>query len=401
MQNRTTIFSLLMLNIITSMRGQSFQEFVENLHSFPDSLSQARLAEDFFSTRTLPIVENDRVHFIYKGAGSEIAVPGDMNGWNPSNSKMEKLGQTTFFFKTYQIPRGGRVEYKVWVDGKWMLDSSNLRKARGGYGENSEIWLPGYLPPEEIEYVANTPHGRIDTLWIRSKYLKRKYPIFVYVPPERPESNRSPVIYVTDGGEYMTFGRTTTILDNLLASGKIQSLIAVFLDPRTDLADASSNRRMSDYAADDRFLDFVEKEVAPYVEKRYSCSHEPRERLIMGASMGGLISTYFVLSRPRFVLNCVAQSPAYLQADSAVIKKIRRLRKATGNFYIDTGTIHDTQSESQLVKTLLEEKGAQVQFAEYPEGHNWANWRARISIFLHYFFPRETRNHVGLPERSP
>ena len=177
------------------------------------------------------------------------------------------------------------------------------------------------------------------------------------------------------------------VIDNLLATKKIQPVIGVFIDPRTELSDPSTNQRMKEYSANDAYLDFLEKELSPYLAKHYNTLEQSQSRMIMGASMGGLIATYAALVRPEFFPNCAAQSPAYKQADSAVIKLLRKTKLTKIKAWIETGTINDTQSEANLVYELLRRSGATVKYSEYPEGHNWSNWRARLAQILEHFFP--------------
>jgi enterochelin esterase-like enzyme len=48
----------------------------------------------------------------------------------------------------------------------------------------------------------------------------------------------------------------------------------------------------------DNYLLFLTKELIPYVEQHYSVSHKAKDRMIAGASMGGLISWYAALEYP-------------------------------------------------------------------------------------------------------
>jgi enterochelin esterase-like enzyme len=215
--------------------------------------------------------------------------------------------------------------------------------------------------------------------------LNRRYPVYIYIPAEA--ASPLPAIYVTDGGEYLSLASAAATLDRLIGTGRMRPVAGVFVDPRTDPADRSSTRRMTDYAASSSFIDFLEQEVAPFVEARYPVSGKPEERAIVGASLGGLIATYAVLARPGFVSKCGAQSPAYFFADSAVIKLLDTMRTVRGDFYIQAGTLSDTQLEARLVTRALRERGAQVLYEEFPEGHNWTNWRTHLAAILEHFFP--------------
>jgi len=57
--------------------------------------------------------------------------------------------------------------------------------------------------------------------------------------------------------------------------------------------------------------------------------------------------------------------------------------------YIDTGTIRDAQTHARIMRDTVRAKGYRLHYEEHPEGHNWANWRARIGAFLTFF--SETR----------
>ncbi len=386
----TPVFTLLLLlQIHQSAFSQTFTDFLDRMRTQTDSLSKARLISEYLDHRPIPATEGSRVHFLYRGKGTRAAAPGELNRWNPENGKMTQIEGTDLFFRTESLPADGRLEYKIWVDSAWMLDPLNSRTARGGYGENSDVWMPKYHPPAPIVADPKIPHGHLDTLWIESNYLSRKHPVFVYTPPGIKPGYRLPVAIVTDGEDYLALGKMNLIVDDLLAGRRIKPLIGVFVDPKTDLHDASSNQRMTEYAASEGYLDFLEKEVMPLIERRYPASRKGSERVLLGASMGGLISTYAAITRPKFVGNCAAQSPAYYQADSAVIKRLGSLPHVSVNIYLQTGTIHDTEIEANLVRNILQTKGARVRYEEFHEGHNWTNWSTHIGRMLEYFFGRK------------
>ncbi|TLY29051.1 MAG: esterase family protein [Ignavibacteria bacterium] len=386
-RRRTYLLVLLLLAFHPGAKPQTFQNFIRQLTLASASAEKDTLVARYVLRHGAPVVESTSVHFIYRGSGKTAAVPSEINGWHPFSSPMVHAEGTNFFWRTDTLPIDARIEYKLWIDSNWILDPLNPRRAKGGFGENSELRMSGYRESTADREDPKTERGAIDTLSIESAILHRRYPVYVYTPSGYTEGMLLPSIYVTDGGDYLTLGRMDIILNSLIGEKRIQPLVAVLVDPRTDPKSPSSNQRMIDYAASDAFLDFLENEVTPFIQKNYRVSPNRRDRLIMGASMGGLISTYAVLRREGFFANSAAQSPAYWQADSAVIKLLDRIKQTGGAFYIQTGTIHDTQVEARLVSRLLREKGGKVTFEEFHEGHNWTNWRSKLDRILTHFFP--------------
>lgn len=374
----------------TSFGQQKFNDLINLLHSETDSVKKVGMISDYLSTNKIPVVEANEIYFIYRGNAKVVAVPGELNGWNVDKSLMQKVEGTNLFFLADTLDVAGRAEYKIWVDSVWMLDPSNQRKALGGFGYNSDVWMTQYSPPTEIEYDDGIPHGKIDTIWFESKILKRTHPILIYQPFTKLTKNL-PTVYVNDGGEYLSIAKMNNVLDNLIANNITKPVIGVFIDPRTDPTKPETNMRMTDYSASEDYLKFLTDELVPFVDKNYSVSTEASDRLIMGASMGGLISTFISYSRPDVFKNSAAQSPAYAQANYKVIEMLAEGGYKDIDVYIDTGILYDTKIVSRIAKALLLERKIQMNYNEYPEGHNWTNWQARLDDVLKYFFGKEIK----------
>ena len=374
----------------TETTGRRFRSFLELVGSKPDSATKERVIEDYLRRlreHGRPVIENSSVVFLYYGNGTRVSIPSDLNGWNATVDTMKRIVGTRLFFLEKNVEAAARFEYKLAVDSTWILDPINQQQAIGGYGPNSEIWMPKYVPPQEIVYRDSIAHGRLDSLSFKSALLKRTHPVFVYLPPGYKSSHRKyPTLYVTDGGEYITLALMLNVLDNLIADKRIEPIIAVFVDPRTDIRSAATSTRMFDYSLSDTFVNALATELHPKLLKRYRMDPRPDNTGIMGASLGGLISAYAAYTRPDVFGLAACQSPAFWWKDDAIIKLISAGPKKPVKFYVDTGTIRDAQEGARRMKAVLEQKGYQTRYAEHPEGHNWVNWRARLDDILEYFW---------------
>lgn len=374
----------------TDSVGMRFSDFYSRVMAENDSVRRREIVNDYiFRVRAYgrEVTEDSVVYFLFRGPARRVLLAGDINGWEMKDT-LSRIPQTDLFFLARTFHPAARFEYKFVVDSSWMLDPINPRTAIGGYGLNSEIWMPQYTPPKEIEYRTNIPHGKLDTLRITSAVLKRTHSVFVYLPAQYNSlpRKRYPTIFVTDGGEYISLARMTNVLDNMIADGRIPPLIGVFVDPRTDLRDSRTSKRMTDYTMNDTFVNFLVNEVRARLMKKHRLINEPSQTAIMGASLGGLIATYAAFTRPEVFGRCAAQSPSYWWNKKAMLTLVERGKKRNVKFYIDTGTIRDAQTEASAMRDILTRKGYSVHYEEHPESHNWANWRARIPNILTYFW---------------
>ena len=370
--------------------GEQIEDFLARIQAQQHPALRTIAVEEFVEKLRRygrPYTEGNRVFFVYKGEAKRVSVPSDLNGWNSGADRMRRLRGTNLFYLKKRIDEAARFEYKLAVDSNWVLDPLNMQQAMGGYGPNSEVWMPAYLPPAEIEYRSDFLHGSVDAFSLRSKLLRRTHPVFVYTPAGYSESKqRLPTMYITDGGEYISLALMLNVLDTMIADGRIQPIIAVFVDPRTDVRDSETSKRMTDYMMNDRFVDFLITELRTKITKRYRTKPDPKQTAIMGASLGGLIATYAAYTRPDVFGLCAAQSPAYWTTDGALTRMISRGPKKPIKISIDTGTIRDAQDGARRMKRVLRRKRYPLRYAEFPESHNWVNWRARIPQILTFFW---------------
>jgi len=363
---------------------------VEVLKNAKDTVRIGRVLDTLFAyedSRHSAVAGDTNVIFLYRGPARRVAVAGDFNGWSPSTDLLRAVGSPPRWFLVTTVPHGARFEYKFVVDSTMVLDPLNALQAMGGFGPNSEIRTSGYASPQEIIRHDEIPQGTFDTVQMRSRALGCTHPVYIYLPHGARRTGRTYcTLVVTDGGDFLSLGRMNVILDNLIEQKRIPPVIALFVDPRSDPADPSTNARMVEYAMNDRYVTFVADELLPSLRRRYSLASSPDSVAISGASMGGLIATYAAFRRPDVFGASAAQSPSYWWSNDSMITVMRESSRKPARFYLDSGILHDAAKETRMMRSVLQEKGYAFSYAEYPEGHNWVNWRARVASFLTYFW---------------
>lgn len=170
------------------------------------------------------------------------------------------------------------------------------------------------------------------TVSIQSKVLSETRTILVRTPPSYGNGGRAyPVLYMTDGARQI--GHTVATVDFLAREGRMPEVIVVGInntdravDRTRDLTPTHIDRmpganagfNVESSGGGDRFLDYVEKEVIPYVEKNYRT--QPF-RAFAGHSFGGLFAMHAFFTRPQLFNGVIAVSPTLTWDNHYVYKR--------------------------------------------------------------------------------
>ena len=261
-----------------------------------------------------PMIDEDAVHFVYYDPDARrVALTGELTQWGQTGMPLSPLGKTGFFYLTVDVQGPARVEYKFIVDGEWVSDPFCPNAVDNGVGEQNSYFIIGDLrDPPELEQVPDIPHGEVEEFDFQSAVMRNTRRVYVYMPPnyEQAETTRYPTMYVHDGGEYLTRARLATVLDNLIQAGEVPPLMAVMMNP---------GERIREYWANDDYARFLEQEMIPHIDSHYRTLDHREARGTMGASMGGLMSTYLGLAYPHLFSKVGGQSSALflLHSDQA------------------------------------------------------------------------------------
>lgn len=206
----------------------------------------------------------------------------------------------------------------------------------------------------------------------------------VYQPPGYSELSELPVLFLTDGQWYLRGGTMHLILDQLIVSGKVKPIVAVFVDNR-DPHDLNNNRRNFQLLGYDSYVDFYREELVPHIENNYKVSAEQSNRGIMGLSFGGLNAAYFGAKASDTFHYVGMQSPA-LHPVPEIYDLYTKQEVLPIKVFLSTGSKNDTEQHARRMKRTLDYKGYDFKYIEVEQGHNWRNWRPLLDDVLIYFF---------------
>jgi uncharacterized protein len=224
---------------------------------------------------------------------------------------------------------------------------------------------------------------------IYSKILNEKRPLLIATPANYDqESERYPVLYLLDGDEE-NFVHVAGIVQFLTESERIPPLLIVGiantertrdLTPHTEVE--SEIRFHKKNGGADAFLEFMSKELIPYIDQHYRTRPY---KLLVGHSLGGLFAVYALTSNPKLFNAYIAIDPTLSWNNQSVLSKAETLFKGTRELNADlymTATDEGGPALGAVLRLcgLLDEKT--------PKGFRWTFKQ----------LPGET--HISIPHQS-
>lgn len=390
-----SVVVLLVVSNILCVNAQDYSTFTSTLQALRNSATQQETFKRLLEAQQIPFAVEDSVAFLYEGEATEVKWMGDFNGWGYNKSFVStgvRVPNSSLWILKASFPKDARLDYKIVINNaQWILDPLNTNHQWSGVGggsPNSELRMPAWKADDITKTQAQVPQGILtkDILY-NSKLLNYQVMYSVYTPPAYSASKIYPVLYATDGYEYLheNMGNILTTLNNLIHEKKIQPIIAVFVDHREPV-NRVNNRRMTELAMNENYMKFFVDELMPVVEGKYSISKKPSERAILGTSMGGLTAAYFAFSRPDVFGLAGIQSPAFWFRPE-IYTLCDNPENPPVKVYLTTGVINDAEEGSRKMKAILDKNTCTYQYKEVNEGHSWGNWRNLLDDIFIYFFP--------------
>jgi enterochelin esterase-like enzyme len=188
----------------------------------------------------------------------------------------------------------------------------------------------------------------------------------------------------------------------LIAEQKIRSMIIVGIDNTKNRAceyipyrskDPSVLKPMGKF-----YPDFLQREVMPLIEARYSVLHGPDNTGLGGSSLGGLIALYTQLAAPGVFGRLLIESPSLFVAKEKILKESRRFRSWPSRLYLGVGTreVGNAEKDDQIVDSVrelesilrsagLDDQRLKVRIDEGAT-HSEAAWAARFPEALEFLY---------------
>lgn len=169
--------------------------------------------------------------------------------------------------------------------------------------------------------------GHQDSLY--SDILEETRQLLIYLPQSTRgitmAETPSPVVFMLDGNSQ--FSLFTQILKQLSYDAIPPSIVVAIVNTNrtrdltpTTMDSDPTGFDVSKSGGGDTFLDFIEKELIPYIDQKYQTTPY---RTFIGHSLGGLLSGYALATRPHLFNNVISLDPTTTWDDAILVKKLK------------------------------------------------------------------------------
>ena len=301
--------------------------------------------------------------------------------------------------------------YTFSVDGVSGIDPNNAFVNRDIASLSSVLLVPEKGARGDLYAIHRVPHGTVSKVWYPSATAGFDRRLTVYTPAgyEKNAKTRYPVLYVLHGiggdeDAWVTQGRATQILDNLIARGQAKPMIVVFTNGNIS-QEAAPLENSTGYDRPTMSLPQTMEgtfessfpEVVKFIDANYRTIAKKQSRAICGLSMGGFHTLYITLNNPD-MFNYSGMFSAAIGTGSeerAAHKEIYAdmdaklatyFSKKPALLWIGIGNSDFLIQANNDFRKKLDAAGYPYEYMETDGGHIWRNWRIYLSEFVPKLF---------------
>jgi enterochelin esterase family protein len=337
----------------------------------------------------------------------EVKITGDWlpaQGWMPGSETMTRDEKGLWSYTSAPISSDLH-SYSFIVDGLKCTDPNNVYLIRDVASVFNVFIVGG--GNADLYKVNKVPHGTVARRWYDSPGLGITRRITIYTPPGYENGKEKyPVLYLLHGmgGDeeaWIALGRTSQIMDNLIAKGKARQMIVVMSNGNVVQEAAPGESSLGFYkptmqlphSMDGKFEETF-PDIIKFVENNYRVDAKKSGRAIAGLSMGGFHSLhisriypntfdYVGLFSAAILPNEKEPSKVYTDIDQTLNAQMKNGYKL---YWIGIGKADFLYKYNQDYRARLDKMGMKYVFRESEGGHTWTNWRTYLSEFVPLLF---------------
>lgn len=339
---------------------------------------------------------------LYAPEAKKVTVMGNFLTTDEKDVKGTEMTRNAQGVWEYTSPvlRSELYNYNFIVDGVKICDPANVYVCRDVAAMFNIFIIDG--DRGELYRVNDVPHGSVKRTWYNSPTLGKERRITVYTPAGYEQSKEKyPVLYLLHGAggdeeAWMTLGRTSQILDNLIAQGKARPMLVVMTNGNAwqqaapgEAADGMGQPAMRMGGGKPK-ASFEESfgDVINFVESNYRVIKKKEARAVAGLSMGGGHSFNISRTYPNTFDYVGLFSAAARIGDNKEVQESLKKQRDNGFklYWIACGETDFLYQMNKEAMNYLDSINFPYTYRESGEGHIWRNWRIYLSEFAPMLF---------------
>ncbi|MBN3828950.1 DUF3327 domain-containing protein [Burkholderia sp. Ac-20384] len=349
------------------------------------------------------------VTFLWRGARDNVRVLGSPSG---EHDTLRHLPGSDVWYRSYVVPATTRISYLLAPDVPELdLDDGARRRAILATAQRDPLNPHAFMhpapdpfqgksvlelrdaPPQPwIAPRANVPVGSLTAYRFASTVLGNTRDVYLYRPAGyRADDPARALVVVFDAHAYVDTVPTPTILDNLIAEGRVPRTAALIV------GNPDGATRGRELPPNPAFARFLAEELMPWA-RREGVSAPAARTVIAGSSYGGLASAYAALRHPELFGNVLSQSGSFWWAPAEgdartraagwLTREYASRERLPVRFYLESGRFEDGKgpggigTTSRHMRDVLQAKGYEVRYASTASGHDYLHWRGSLACGL-------------------
>jgi enterochelin esterase-like enzyme len=321
--------------------------------------------------------EHVRVEFQSPLAGQELFFVNALSGWEVGRHRMDEPSPGLYTLE-FPKPLTPKLAYKFVVNGHWVEDPQNpLREPDGFGGWNSLIRNESFREDPYLNPSWGAPPFKEEILKVVD-WRGRKREVVLLKPPlvsQKP----CQIAYFLEGGDYLRRANAKALLENLY---RFRGLCfwGAFISPI---------ERSKEYGFSLAFSAFLSGVVVPSVEVRRRNGFNRDQRLLVGASLGGLAALYAAAQKPNIFQRVISQSGSFWYKKERIFREIEGVDLSSLQLWMGWGFFEGRPlvEANQRLRSLGPERFKRVVAKEVGANHSWLPWRNTLREALESLTP--------------